>query len=162
MVISEKHLYCLHHITGKFAIEMYVTTALLLLPQHHSCRFDACMFVTDIKFTKCNKRNKVKRNNGKGIGEHRGTDERKRERKTRGRERERWLFNLCGEWERVAVIHGFVSQLIKERKFLKNIQHREIWPPYITYLQTTRANIHPWEGQNDPHTHKRASELTMT
>lgn len=71
------------------------------------------------------------------------------------RERERWLFNLCGEWERVAVIHGFVSQLIKERKFLKNIQHQEIWPPYITYLQTTRANIYPSEGQSDPHAHTK-------
>lgn len=44
----------------------------------------------------------------------------------RKRERESWLFNLYGEWERVAVIHGFVSQLIKERKFLKNIHHQEI------------------------------------
>lgn len=53
----------------------------------------------------------------------------------------------------MAVIHGFVSQLIKERKFLKNIHHREIWPPYITYLQTTSTNIYPWEGENDPCTH---------
>lgn len=39
MVISEKHLYCLHHITGKFVIEMYVTTALLLLPHHQRLMF---------------------------------------------------------------------------------------------------------------------------
>lgn len=37
--------------------------------------------------------------------------------------KERWLFNLYEKWERVAVIHGFVCQLIKERKFLKNIHH---------------------------------------
>lgn len=61
----------------------------------------------------------------------------------RADERERWLFNLCGEWERVAVIHGIVSPLIKERKFLKNIQQPQIWPPYITYLQTTEADIYP-------------------
>lgn len=35
MVMSEKkHLYCLHHITEKFVIEMYVTSALYLLLQH--------------------------------------------------------------------------------------------------------------------------------
>lgn len=39
--------------------------------------------------------------------------------KMRTRKNQRWFFNLYGEWERVAVIHGFVSQLIKERKFLK-------------------------------------------
>lgn len=36
-----------------------------------------------------------------------------------GKDRERWLFNLCGERRRVAVIDGFVSQLIKKRKFQK-------------------------------------------
>lgn len=86
---------------------------------------------------------------------------RSRRRGEREKERASWLFNLCGQWERVAVIHGFVSQLIKERKFLKKTFITERYGHHTSPICKQRVLIFilARDRMSPPNTH---IHLTMT